>query len=232
MFNQLIRQLRQAALCGLVLAIGAERAAAQTAVDGTTFTYGNTVFDIAVDPDSAVLDDRIFVARTVPWIRDLYRSVPELATVHNFQIQYLEPRKGVFYPWIPDRALQNDLAHLPDNFRPDNYTTATENSAFLYFTEESSAYFLSCVWGPGGIPGGLMSCSVIIKYALDTDIRLIVRLDPVDRLDRHDFREIAIKAHRFVRCELDVTDPASLRTSRPASETIPEFLAPCEAVIS
>ena len=46
MFNQLIRPLRQAALCGLVLAIGAERAAEQTALDGTTFTYGNTVFDI------------------------------------------------------------------------------------------------------------------------------------------------------------------------------------------
>ncbi len=77
-----------------------------------------------------------------------------------------------------------------------------------------------------------MSCSVIIKYVAEPNIRIIVRVDPVDRLDRHDFREIAIKAHRFVRCELDVPDPASLRTPRLASETIPEFHAPFEAVIS
>lgn len=211
------------------LIFGAATSFAQTKVGETIIQLGESDFDIRIDADEPAQSDDTVAINSVPWIRDMMMADSDLNGA-IFHIRYLEPEEGVTYPWAPDRVERHMNGDLPDRFRPDGFRIAKEGGFYLFLPEASQAYYGSCYYS--SFRDRLMRCSVSVRYAPDTQIRIFVSSSQLGEVGVPDFAEIAIKAHQFVQCELDVTAQDSLRRMRPDAEILPETNAPCKPVVS
>lgn len=101
--------------------------------DPATIPLGDSVFDLRVDPDSFVRNDRVIPLRNVPWIRDVTEVDPDLEpSVIILQDRAAITPEGWEPVWLPDRARPFDTEDLPQELQPEGFRIARTQSQYLF----------------------------------------------------------------------------------------------------
>lgn len=193
----------------------------------TVCTLGHSSFDLQVEGHCSKPSSTSIPISLLPLLVQKTEYDPDLGGV-GFNIVRAKRDYRSGFHWKADELDEMADSELPSRLRPDGYLVKYHSAGreFFFPNGDKDRYYASCSYHPSY--DELRGCVVVMRYAFDSQIRLNVRVRVLDHDEIPDFKAIALKAHRFVQCELDVTPENSLRTRRPDTEIMPETMASCE----